>query len=607
LFLTACAELQRPTSESFLSKTAPPARQEFRWSNGKKPKSLDPAQAIAAPETDIVRAIFEGLTELDPKSLDVIPAVATKWTSSDDFRTWTFSIRQRAKWSNGKRVTARDFVRSWQRLLQTEIGSQQGSLVSNIVGFETKSPQLVVIAETKKLPPRKTSETANAKANQVEDSIEYRLPISPKSIPSESPDEVPPPPEKPSAKKIGVEALDENTLQVSLVQPDKDFPSLVAHPVFRPVFDGGSEYAKEELSANITTNGAFRVASIDRNGITLDRSEHYWNREDVLLERARFVAAESSDSVLAAYKAGEIDAITNADFEPLALKLFDPFVDFRRTRHGALNFYEFNLRKAPFTDSRVREALSTSVDRERLTNDEMDGASSAARRFLPFLPDARIRENDSYARELLAKAGFDGGKNFPVVKLLINRNDVQRRIARAVSQMWKTKLNVETEIVEMEQKEVESARATGDFDVVRRGVVFSTADEMVNIVSMFGGSVTLREKRANTAVTADESNIQTPAGDQNANVESNANILVGQDDTAAMRFGEDRSVTILTEAQALEIIPAIPLYFPFSYSLVKPYVKGFDSNVLDAMNLHGVSIDHDWKPESASRNATSAN
>jgi ABC-type oligopeptide transport system substrate-binding subunit len=90
LFLTACSELEKPKTEPFYAQTVPPQKKEFRWSNGKMPKSFDPALAAAPPETDIVRAVFEGLTDTNPKTLEAIPSVAEKWTASEDFKTWMF-------------------------------------------------------------------------------------------------------------------------------------------------------------------------------------------------------------------------------------------------------------------------------------------------------------------------------------------------------------------------------------------------------------------------------------------------------------------------------------------------------------------------------------
>ena len=90
VFFAACSELEKPKPEEFYSETKPPRKQEFRWSNGKMPKSFDPALAAAAPETDIVRAIYDGLTETDPKTLKAIPAIAQEWKSSLCVQSSTF-------------------------------------------------------------------------------------------------------------------------------------------------------------------------------------------------------------------------------------------------------------------------------------------------------------------------------------------------------------------------------------------------------------------------------------------------------------------------------------------------------------------------------------
>ena len=100
------------TPSTYYGTVAPPRTQEFRWSDGGLPQTFDPAFAAAAPDTDAVRALFEGLTDYDPQTLTPVPAVATRWESSADGRVWTFYLRDNARWSNGDRVTAGDFVRS---------------------------------------------------------------------------------------------------------------------------------------------------------------------------------------------------------------------------------------------------------------------------------------------------------------------------------------------------------------------------------------------------------------------------------------------------------------------------------------------------------------
>jgi len=219
---------------------------------------------------------------------------------------------------------------------------------------------------------------------------------------------------KPTPERFGVEATDEATLRITLELPDKDFPKLVANPIFHPVYGDGVEFETDPLDAGVVTNGAFKVASGGKDGIALERSETYWNRSAVSLEHVRFVPKESAEAALDAYKNGEIDAVTNVEFEPLALKLLAPYDDFRQTTHSALNFYEFNPKNPPFSDRRVREALAISIDRERLTDGELKArlgrrhrfCRSARRNMLSF----RLMLNEP--GNFLKRPGFQAGPVF---------------------------------------------------------------------------------------------------------------------------------------------------------------------------------------------------
>jgi len=386
VLFTACSQLEKPTPEPFYAETAPPQKKEFRWSNGKMPKSFDPAHAAAPPESDVVRAVYEGLTDTDSKTLKIIPAAAIEWNASDDFKTWTFNLRKDARWSNGEPVTAADFVRSWKRLAAMGEKVSSRGLLQNIVGLNRAAEDSLFIEpeESNVFSDQAFSQEEPSAANQTDSNSNISIPRpAPSASAANTQIEQKPVDEKPVESKFGVEAIDDFTLKISLVNPDKDFPALVAHPIFRPVFGDGKNFETGKLNHDVVTNGAFRLVSVGQDGITLDRSENYWNKESVELERVRFVPTENAEKALAAYRAGEVDAVTNADFEPLALKLLTPYEDFRRTTYSALNFYEFNRNKPPFDDRRVREALAISIERERLTEDEMDGASLPALSFLP--------------------------------------------------------------------------------------------------------------------------------------------------------------------------------------------------------------------------------
>ncbi len=662
--MPACSELETPEAEEFYSKTKPPRVQEFRWSNGGTPKSFDPASVSAPPETDIVRAVYEGLTEADPKDLDANPAVAESWSSDPEAKVWTFKLRKDAKWSNGKRVTAHDFVASWKRVAAMGKESPNYQLLRNIVGFvepieesedsepksaekdaalgasktninPTKSEEEIANKETapKKVVKAEANPTAKNSNKKVNKSNEKSLKSSPlvkknakeaktgnlaataetanknggnlaTNLDTKDANDSKETEKKLNAssvadlEKFGVKANGDYELVVNLYHPDKEFPRLVANPVFLPLYEAGSEFAATEKPTNLVTNGAFKIKNHSEKDVTIEASNSYWDRKGVTLKQVKFVAISDPDSALKAYRNAEVDVVTNAAFAPLALKLLTPFSDFQRLPHGALNLYEFNLKDAPFNDRRVRQALAISIDRKKITRDEMEGSTTAADRYLPF-ENQEIRNTLAYnpekARDLLKQAGYENGVGFPVVRLVINRNNIQEKIAKSVAEGWKQDLNIDTEIIIKEPDELKVAKEEGDFDVLRKNVVLPTTDEAANMLAIFNPSKPLADSG-----TADSMN-GTSVGEPGA-AEAGEGLIetLAKQNPGEEMFGVPLLIDvgddflILNEEDALEQVPGIPIYFPRSYSLVKPYVEGFEMNLIDAPSLKTVRINSNW-------------
>ena len=151
-----------------------------------------------------------------------------------------------------------------------------------------------------------------------------------------------------------------------------------------------------------------------------------------------------------------------------------------------------------------------------------------------------LEHDANRAKSLLAQAGYPDGEGFPVITLLINRNDQQRVVAQSIANMWRSTLNIETQILMKPWEEYEAAIQAGDYDIVRRGIVMQTTSELTNLHMIFNGD--------------------SPE----------------------------------SETQALKDLKAMPIYFASSYSVVKPYVSGFDANVLDASSLKNTRIDTNW-------------
>jgi ABC-type oligopeptide transport system substrate-binding subunit len=567
------------SGETFYGRVAVPRAQEFRWSDGGLPRVFDPARASAPPDTDAVRALYEGLTDYDPGTLLPVPAAAARWEASGDNTVWTFYLRDDARWSNGESVTAQDYARSWRRTLRLGEDAPHAALLENLV--ERREHEMSAPA-----PPR----TANVESENVAPN-----PSSPRRAE----------PEKVIEPKLAVEAVNDRVLRVRLRRPDPNLPALLAHPVFRPVHASTVETEARIIAPTVgpsapekystprapVTNGAFRLGEANDERVVLEREPDYWDARRVALERVRFVGARDADSSLGAYGAGEADAVTNASVEPAGLKLLASYRDFRRNTFGALTYYDFNRTRPPFDDVRVRRALALAVDRRRLSEDTLGGSTLPAE---TFLPGAESKEkNDSNeslgydptrARRLLAEAGYPGGYGFPRVRLLVNRNDQHRQVAEAIKEMWHGVLGVETDIELKGWDEYETRMRAGEYDVAKRSALLQTTDEQANMLAMFAPD---RFAFAAGGVTADRPGASAEGG--------------GAGGPFGLPGGVENSPHaiapgVLTESQALKNVPAIPIYFATSFALVKPYVRGFDANLLDAYSLKEVSIDTGWKP-----------
>ncbi|MFN2596271.1 MAG: peptide ABC transporter substrate-binding protein [Pyrinomonadaceae bacterium] len=613
---------------SYYGRVVVPRAQEFRWSDGGLPRVFDPARAAAPPDTDAVRALYEGLTDYDPRTLAVVPADAARWEASRDARVWTFYLRDDARWSNGEPVTAQDYLRSWQRTLRLGEDAPHFSLLNNLIAGDARSLR----GDTQPKPNDAQSATgseANANTNATANAPESR--VANGATHGES--------------RLAVEALGDHVLRLSLRRPDPNLPALLAHPIFRPVHDAPAAQAgRGEASpagapqpndgvptppvagGALVTNGAFRLGEATDERVVLERAPNYWDAARVALERVRFVGARDAEGALAAYRAGEVDAVTNVNVEPTGLKLLASYKDFRRATFGALTYYDFNATRPPFDDVRVRLALALAIDRGRLSEDTLEGSTVPAENFLPAEPReekerdaksedgptkaddlrrdeaksddakaggeskqaaegdgaAKLTFDPDRARRLLAEAGYPGGYGFPRVRLLVNRNDQHRQVAETIKEMWQDVLGVETDLQLKSWDEYETRLRAGEYDVAKRSLLMQTTDEEANMLAMFSPERFAFGAGGATDAQGAAASPQ-PAG--------------GAPRRAAAENSPPRVVPeILDEPQALREVPAIPVYFASSFALVKPYVGGFDANLLEAYSLKRVRLDVGWQP-----------
>jgi oligopeptide transport system substrate-binding protein len=245
--------------------------------------------------------------------------------------------------------------------------------------------------------------------------------------------------------------------------------------------------------------------------------------------------------------------------------------------------------------------LSLAIDRQRLSADTLGGATEAAAKFLPSTGDASVESAEAKehgvafdaerARRLLAEAGFPGGSNFPRLRLLVNRNEQHRAVAVAIAAMWRNVLGIETEIMLRNWDEYEAALRAGDYDLARRSMVMQTVDEETNMLAMFDPERLNFESGAETSEGVDAEAKASPSPHAEPRGESSSG-----EELPGSASPANVAQPILTEQQALKELPAIPIYYASSYALVKPYVAGFDANLLDAPSLQHVRIETNWQP-----------
>ena len=389
--------------------------------------TIDPQLVEETSGSHIGRQIFEGLMSQDAKG-EVIPGVATDFEVNEDNTEFTFTLRDDAKWSDGEPVTARDFVYAWQRAIDPATASEYAWFVE-LATIENATAIL---------------------AGEMD--------------PSE----------------LGVEAVDDHTLKVTLTEPTPYFPSMTTFSTFMPgrqdvIEEQGNNWTDPE---NIVTNGAYTLAEAVPNEYTrVVKSDTYWDAENTVMEEGTFLVINDENQALTRYLAGELDMV-----EPLPAGRFpelkDEYPDEATSVPNLCSYYyAVNLRddaKEELQDPRVRRALALAIDRGVIVDQILQGGQPAAYNFVheatagfevPDIDYANMTqaERDEEATRLMEEAGVEDLQ----IDLIYNTSESHKQVATVVSQMWKQKLGVDTSLSNYEWQTYLDIRREGQFDVAR--------------------------------------------------------------------------------------------------------------------------------------------
>ena len=505
-----------------LASTGAPAQtlareQVLYKGNGPEPETLDPHRAEGVNTADILRDVFEGLTIEAPDGT-VIPGEASRWEISADGRVYTFHLREALRWSNGEPLTAEDFVYSLRRSVDPATGSNYSSILAPIENAEA------IVAG--KLPP----------------------------------------------EQLGVQALDAHTLQIRLRAPTPYFLGLLNHSTTYPVNRGSIEkWGRQAFRPeHLVSNGAYKVVEWQvQSHVLLTRNHQYWDDAHTTIERVYYLNTEDVSSEFKRYRAGELDWTEGVPLAQMRWIQHNIPQEFRVHPYLGIYYYGLNLTQPPFKDNlKLRRALSMAIDRNVIVDKVIGMGQLPAYSWTPPLPGYRqpIPEWASWPREkrlaearrLYAEAGYS--PEHPLnVEIRYNTSEDHKKIALVIAAMWKQYLGVQTQLINEEFK------------------VFLRDRTQKKVTQAFrSGWIGDYNDPYTFAEIMESSNGQNDLGYDNPRYDA----LLEQ---AGHEADAQRRLELLEQAEKvmLDDQPMIPLYFYVSKRLVKPYVVGWQGNIMD--------------------------
>jgi len=559
--------------------------QVLHLGNGAEPQSLDPHLATSVSAHHIMSSLLEGLMAEHPETLEPVPGVAESWEISEDRKTYTFTLRKDAKWSNGDDVKASDFVYSYRRILNQELGAQYGYMVQALKNgklFNTgKKCSSGLWLLTKDGPPKVVAhpEAWEALDEAGRDKVLAALQPEDEDAPGvcilcEQPTKLQPLDwEDWDRCEVGAKAIDDRTLELKLENPTPYFLELLNHYTFWPVHEKTIEAAGARttrgtgwaLPGKYVGNGPFVLDEWRINArMVVKISPTYWDRDTVKLSEIRFYPLESVDTEERAFRSRFIHHTNTVPPHRIDWhKHHNPDLLHLDT-YLAVYFYRFNTDREPLDDVRVRRALALAIDREALVKHVMRAGQQPAYNFTPpgtggFTAGPQFESDLPEAKRLIAEYLKETGKSsLPKIELRYNTSESHKKVAEAIQAMWKQELGIDVVLDNQEWKVFLKAVEKQDFDITRAGWTgdYNDPNTFMDMWVTDGG--------------------HNNTGWSNARYDE----LI---EMAAKEGDKEKRKEYFREAEGIlaQEMPMLPIYFYVRASLRDRSVKGWWSNVLD--------------------------
>jgi oligopeptide transport system substrate-binding protein len=404
--LSGCGKRETPADEGIRNGT-------LLVGNAAEPGDLDPHLASILNDQIVVLTLFEGLTLLDERTTNPLPAAAESWSTSPDGLVWTFRLREGLQWSNGDPLTADDFVQSWRRVLSPAFATDNAWYLFAL----------------------KNAEAYNAK--KISD-----------------------------VSAVGFKAADARTLVLTLEHPTPYLAALVSMPAWFPVNPrvlskfGAMEQRGTAWTrpGNLVSNGAFTLAQWNPNArVVLEKNPRHREASRNKLNRVVFFPIENPDVEERDFRAGQLHVTFNLPVTKIASWRKQDAAKLRVDPMLQINFLRFNTTRPPLNDARVRRALSLAIDRRALAESVLQRSRAPAFAITPpgtggYSARAAVTLKIDEAKKLLAAAGFAEGQGLPVMDIQARNDEIMPRVAEALQAMWQRELGLRTTISQVEQK-----------------------------------------------------------------------------------------------------------------------------------------------------------